>query len=75
MSERFSDDLDLVAPEDYAPTSVHDLLHYLHLETESRQCQESAVRDWLRKQPAGRAMIYSLHRNGFGHLLDHRDTG
>lgn len=69
---RFTDDLDLVKPEDYVPTTVQTLLAHLHLEDVPRERQETAIRDWLETHPPGRAMEFTLRRKGFGHLLDRR---
>lgn len=74
MSSRFSDDLDLVAPEDYVPTTLHALLMHLHVSDAARDVQEAAVRGWLQDHPAGRAMQFTLHKFGFGHLLQNVGT-
>ena len=69
---RFTDDLDLVAPQDYVPTSVHTLLAWLHLKDAPRSRQVAGMLEWFVEHPPGRAMSHSLRRNGFGHLLDRR---
>ncbi|TDO18142.1 hypothetical protein EV580_1324 [Mycobacterium sp. BK086] len=74
MSERFSDNLDLVAPADYVPTSALALLNHLHLDDADRARQEAGIRDWLRTHTPGRAMVFTLKSEGFGHLLEHRAT-
>jgi len=51
VSSRFTDDLDLVAPGEYVPTTVQTLLAQLHLEKSSRKQQEAGIRDWLTKNP------------------------
>lgn len=71
---RFSDDLELVAPQDYVPTSLPALLRHLHIEQAPRSKQEAAVRSWLKEHPPGKLMAYSLDRMGFGHLIDRRTT-
>jgi hypothetical protein len=67
---RFTDNLSLVAHEDYVPNSVQNLLAWLHLEQAPRDQREAAIRDWLEAHPPGRLMVFTLRRNGFGHLLD-----
>lgn len=71
---RFSDNLDLVSPQDYQPASIQDLMLHLHLENSPRVEQESAIRSWLNEHPPGRLMVLTLKRNGFGHLLERRST-
>lgn len=69
MTSRFSDDLDLLAPGDYVPTTLHPLLMHLHVSNAERDVQEAAVRGWLQDHPAGRAMQFTLRKFGFGHLI------
>lgn len=73
---RFSDDLDLVNPEDYVPTSVQALLAHLHLHDAPRAEQETAIRDWLQTHPAaaGSLMEFTLKAKGFGHLLNEQPS-
>jgi hypothetical protein len=70
VSERFSDNLSLVPPEQYEPTSVQTLLDWLHLEDAPRGQQEAGIREWLNQHPPGPGMVFSLRRKGFGHLID-----
>lgn len=72
---RFWDDLDLIAPQDYVPTTAQELLAHLRLEDAPRATQEAAVRDWLKNHPPGRAMVFTLRDSGFGHLVDRRSFG
>ncbi|MEB3048912.1 hypothetical protein KV112_04010 [Mycolicibacter sp. MYC123] len=74
MTSRFSDDLHLVAPEDYVPGTVQALLAHLHLENASRHQQEDGIRGWLKTHEPGRTMIFTLRSKGFGHLLDQRTS-
>lgn len=73
MTSRFCDDnLGLVPRESYVPTTVQALLMHLDLEDAPRAQQESAISEWLKTHPPGRAMVFTLKSKGFGHLLDHR---
>lgn len=69
MTSRFWDDLNLVAPEDYVPATLHALLRHLHVSEAAREVQEAAVRGWLEDHPAGPAMQFTLRESGFAHLL------
>ncbi|MBS9532876.1 hypothetical protein KIH27_04650 [Mycobacterium sp. M1] len=71
---RFSDDLDLVSPQDYRPASMQDLLLHLHLEDAPPAEQEPAIRSWLSQHPPGKLMTLTLKRGGFAHLLERRST-
>jgi hypothetical protein len=66
---RFTDDLNLIAPTDYIPTSAQALLLHLHLEDAPRTQQETAIRTWLQEHTPGKLMTLTLKRKGFGHLL------
>ena len=70
MTSRFSDDLDLVAPGDYVPATLHALLMHLHVSDAERDVQEAAVRGWLHGHPAGPAMQFTIRKFGFGQLID-----
>jgi hypothetical protein len=72
VSDRFSDNLALVAVDDYVPTTVHALLIHLRLDQAPRDRQENGIRDWLDSHPPGRGMAYTMTRSGFGHLLNNR---
>lgn len=74
MTSRFSDNLNLVAPEGYVPATVQALLAHLHLENASAARQEDGIRGWLKTHEPGRTMIFTLRRKGFGHLLDQRTS-
>ncbi|MCB9440933.1 MAG: hypothetical protein H6523_11900 [Mycolicibacterium sp.] len=69
---RFTDDVGLVAPEDYVPTSVQALLPHLGLQDAPRSRQESGIRTWLASHEPGELMKFTLREKGFGHLLDGR---
>lgn len=71
---RFSDDVDLVAPNEYVPTTAVTLLAHLHLTDAPRPRQEAAIADWIKAHRVGRAMEFTLRSGGFGHLLDRRAT-
>jgi hypothetical protein len=71
---RFCDNVDLVAPEDYMPTTVQTLLAHSRLEGASTSQQESGIRAWLENHSPGHAMEFTLRRRGFGHLLDRRSA-
>ncbi|MCB0948316.1 MAG: hypothetical protein KDB44_03390 [Mycobacterium sp.] len=69
---RFTDDLDLVAREDYVPTTVNALLKRAGLTGAPRAKQAEAIRAWLETHHPSPMMEFSIRSRSFAELLDKR---
>lgn len=67
--DKFSDNLGSIPVGSYVPTTVAALFDKLHVEDESPDKQERAIRQWLAENEPTEMMLFSIRRNGFGHLL------
>lgn len=69
---RFDDDLHLVAPEDYVPTTVRALLKHTGVRDASIAVQTKVIVSWLKTHKPSPLMELSLRDSGFGDLLNSR---
>lgn len=66
---KFDDDLHLVEPSEYVPTTVRALLRHADVANAPRAEQAAAIRTWLETHQPSRMMEFSIRDSGFGDLL------
>jgi hypothetical protein len=71
---KFDDDLHLVAPADFVPTTVHALFKQAGVADAGRAAQANAISAWLKAHKLTPMMEYSIRDSGFGELIDARAT-
>lgn len=69
---KFDDDLHLVPPADFVPTTVDALLERSGLIDAPRTTQAKAIGEWLMTHQPTPMMEFSIRQDGFGSLLDNR---
>lgn len=69
---KFDDDLHLVEPSAYVPTTVQALLHHVGASDAARAEQAAAIRTWLETHQPSQMMEFSIRDSGFGELLGRR---
>ncbi len=69
---KFDDDLHLVEPSDYVPTTVRALLRHAEVADAPRAEQADAIRSWLETHQPSQMMEFSIRDSGFGELLGRR---
>ncbi|MEB3050509.1 hypothetical protein KV112_12295 [Mycolicibacter sp. MYC123] len=69
---RFEDELHLVEPSAYVPSTVPALLRQAGLTDATRDAQAALIREWLKTHQPIPLMEYSIRDMGFGKLLDER---
>lgn len=67
---KFDDDLHLVEPTAFVPTTVNALLRRAGLADASRSKQADAIRAWLQSHQPSQMMELSIRKCGFAELLD-----
>lgn len=71
---RFDDNLHLVEPSVYVPSTVPTLLHEAGMVDASPTDQAELIRTWLKTHRPIPLMKYSIRDSGFGELLDEHLT-
>ena len=72
---KFDDDLHLVEPSEYVPTTVLALLRQADLADAPRTEQAAAIRTWLETHQPSQMMEFSIRDSGFGELIGARAAG